>query len=344
MICKYTNRNWGLNQRVLVNLTKTLLTPCMFYAGLVWLTPTTLENMKQIWYKVNKTAVGAVFNVSQTLCEILNGLAPLRIQNSINRVKHYLKLLMFSPEDDTLMQFIDLGHSSLLAVHLREVYNFLVWKAKIYPLGITAGDSVLIESKDYSSFAKLGQLTGTYSKSMMKKYTEELWQKTVDTEYQMQGSQHSPKVSTNQIVIPKGTPRDTEVLMLSMFYKNNLLNGFLHRLYPLKFKSELCSCQTAVQTAYHVIMECPEVNKALRIRLRKILEESSTDSQGWFEDEITLINHSRNNLFSSIMVKGLAENKSNHRLKIVLPKPKTAPPKPKSSKVTTDPPDSTSKS
>ena len=33
MICKYTNRNWGLNQRVLINLTRTLLTPCIFYAA-----------------------------------------------------------------------------------------------------------------------------------------------------------------------------------------------------------------------------------------------------------------------------------------------------------------------
>ena len=43
--------------------------------------------------------MGAVFNVSQTTSEIINGLAPLRIQNSVNRVKHYLKLLMFSTQD-----------------------------------------------------------------------------------------------------------------------------------------------------------------------------------------------------------------------------------------------------
>ena len=241
MICKYTNRNWGLNQRVLINLTRTLLTPCMFYAGLVWLTPKLLEDMKQIWYKVNKTAVGAVFNVSQTTSEIINGLAPLRIQNSVN--------LMFSTQDDPLMQLVKLGDSSLLSAHLREVYSFLVWKAKKYPLDITAGDSTIIERKDYASFNRLGQLTGMYTKSMMNKFTEEQWQKAVDNEYQMLGTQHSPIVSTNQILIPRGTPRDVEVLVLSMFYKNNLLNVFLHKLYPLKYSSELCSCKMAAQTS-----------------------------------------------------------------------------------------------
>ena len=329
MICKYTNRNWGLNQRVLINLTRTLLTPCIFYAGLVWLTPKLLEDMKQIWYKVNKTAVGAVFNVSQTTSEIINGLAPLRIQNSVNRVKHYLKLLMFSTQDDPLMQLVKLGDSSLLSAHLREVYSFLVWKAKKYPLDITAGDSAIIERKDYASFNRLGQLTGMYTKSMMKKFTEEQWQKAVDNEYQMLGTQHSPIVSTNQILIPRGTPRDVEVLVLSMFYKNNLLNVFLHKLYPLKYSSELCSCKMAAQTSYHVIMECKEMDCDLRESLKEILEETSPEGQGWFEDEITLLNHSRNNKFTSMMVKGLHKNLSNHRLKIVLPKPKTVklPPK-----------------
>ena len=176
----------------------------MFYAGLVWLTPKL----------VNKTAVGAVFNVSQTTSEIINGLAPLRIQNSVNLVKHYLKLLMFSTQDDPLMQLVKLGESSLLSAHLREVYSFLVWKAEKYPLYITAGDSVIIDSKDYASFSRLGQLTGTYTKSMMKQFTEEQWQKAVDNEYQMLGTPHSPTVSTNQIVVPRGTPRDVEVLVL----------------------------------------------------------------------------------------------------------------------------------
>ena len=168
-----------------------------------------------------------------------------------------------------------------------------------------------------------------YTKSMMKKFTEEPWQKAVDNEYQMLGTQHSPIVSTNQILIPRGTPRDVEVLVLSMFYKNNLLNVFLHKLYPLKYSSELCSCKMAAQTSYHVIMECKEMDCDLRESLKEILEETSPEGQGWFEDEITLLNHSRNNKFTSMMVKGLHKNLSNHRLKIVLPKPKTVklPPK-----------------
>ena len=137
------------------------------------------------------------------------------------------------------------------------------------------------------------------------------------------------KVSTNQIVIPRGTPRDIEVLALSMFYKNNLLNGFLHKLYPLKYRSELCSCEMAAQTSYHVIMECKEVDSDLREGLKAIVEKTPPDGQGWYEDEITLLNHSRNNRFTSMLVKSLRDNVSTHRLKIILPKPKTAkvPPK-----------------
>ena len=67
----------------------------------------------------------------------------------------------------------------------------------------------------------------------------------------------------------------------------------------------------------------------LRGSLKEILSETSPAGQGWFEDEITLLNHSRNIKFTSMMVKGLQKNLSNHRLKIVLPKPKTVklPPK-----------------
>ena len=36
-ICKYANKNWGLCQRTLVFLVKTILLPCIFYGGIIWM-------------------------------------------------------------------------------------------------------------------------------------------------------------------------------------------------------------------------------------------------------------------------------------------------------------------
>ena len=91
-ICRYTSRNWGLNQKVMVRLGQTLLLSSMFYAGIIWMREGHLEKLEKLWYKLLKTSIGAVFNISQITAEIILGIPPLKILNRVNTTKHYLKI------------------------------------------------------------------------------------------------------------------------------------------------------------------------------------------------------------------------------------------------------------
>ena len=51
-ISRYTNRNWGLNQKVLMRLTKTLMFSCLFYGSLIWHNNTNLVQLNKFWYKL----------------------------------------------------------------------------------------------------------------------------------------------------------------------------------------------------------------------------------------------------------------------------------------------------
>ena len=66
-------------------------------------------NMKiidKLWCKIAKTAVGAIFNVNQSILEVILGIPPLQVQKQIITVKHYLKALTIDRETDDYMDFI----------------------------------------------------------------------------------------------------------------------------------------------------------------------------------------------------------------------------------------------
>ena len=63
------------------------------------------------------------------------------------------------------------------------------------------------------------------------------------------------------LAFPVGTTRETEVLVMSLFYYSNILNGSLCRLYPTIYKSPLCDCGKGVQDNYHVLLECKAESK-----------------------------------------------------------------------------------
>ena len=63
--------------------------------------------------------------------------------------------------------------------------------------------------------------------------------------------------------IPQGTSRNVEVLVMSLLYKNNLLNQNLWNLSQVP--SPLCSaCSLQEETADHILFECSAVDLNLR--------------------------------------------------------------------------------
>ena len=67
---------------------------------------------------------------------------------------------------------------------------------------------------------------------MFKQFLEICWQKSTTNYFTAESYHQLPKAVTDPLAFPVGTTRETEVLVMSLFYNNNLLNGSLPRLYP----------------------------------------------------------------------------------------------------------------
>ena len=79
----------------------------------------------------------------------------------------------------------------------------------------------------------------------------------------MDGYVSSPIPTSDILPVPKGVPRKTEVILMGMFYKNNLLNQSLWNLD--KVPSPLCAaCSQQEETPAHILFECSAVNVELR--------------------------------------------------------------------------------
>ena len=129
-ILKYCNNQWGLNQRVMLNLIKVLFLPTLMYGGMLWLNRQTLSRIKNLWYKVIKTSIGATSNVKTKICEIILSLPPLELLNEVNTIKHFMKLTIKKSDNDSLrysmLSLFDFpGHScSILQSHLSSAFKF----------------------------------------------------------------------------------------------------------------------------------------------------------------------------------------------------------------------------
>ena len=56
-ICKYSNRHWGFNQKVIVQLIKTFFHSTLFYAGHLWINKQNMTEINQLYYKTLKAAI-----------------------------------------------------------------------------------------------------------------------------------------------------------------------------------------------------------------------------------------------------------------------------------------------
>ena len=94
-ISKYTNRNWGFRQHVIVRLIEVLIYSRIHYAGTVWINNRSIKEVESAWYRTIKTA------------KMILGVLPLNISNKVNSVKHILKLNIFPNKEDPLKHLID---------------------------------------------------------------------------------------------------------------------------------------------------------------------------------------------------------------------------------------------
>ena len=326
-ICQYTNRNWGLNQNVLVRLTQTLFLSCMCYAGIVWMRGSHMEKINHLWYKLLKTAIGAVFNISQTRAEVILGLPPLEITNRINTIKHYLKINIFKEEGDKLKELVSSQliqgreMNRTLRNEIKEVFLFLEWKKSNAAVEPSVEDREIISNKDYALFQNLSAKVCGYSKEEIVSYTELIWQKSLDTVSKFNGEPFSPPVSCKRLDIPSGTSREDEVLFMSMLYPNNLLRYFVNKKFPNIETSPMCICGKDYQAPFHIIIECQITQDKERKGISDLIDKQHLSNRSIDGCEV-LIGLSREKKFVDVCLNIISSGKHQLRKKIILPKPK----------------------
>ena len=308
-ICRYSNIHWGFNQRVLTQLINTLFIPTLQYAGHIWIHPKNLNDINQIWNKLIKSAVGSIFNIKTSIGEVILGVPPISVQTIINRTKHYLKLNIKKMPEDTVSKYVSactdnrINQPVELKSAMKEVFKFLNWKLSVTPGDFTEEDERVISRKEEKHYVDLSSKACSYTKGLIKKYTEKIWYEKLTNQGLSEGEAHIPRPSFNKLPVPQNTQRQHEVLLMSMFYPQNLLNSFIYR-HTYSTESPLCPrCNRDEQTSFHVIYECNNHVDEIRQIIRDIVDIEEVQ-QG---DHITLLNCSREEKFINTCLKVLDE-------------------------------------
>jgi hypothetical protein len=322
-VCTYSNRHWGLNQRVMRQIIKTIFQSSIFYASHIWMSKDNMMDINKFYYKLLKSAVGAVFNIRHSTAEVILGLPPLPLINKCNLVKHYLKIIINNTPGDRMKKMLNdelTNHSnsgSVVNHSLRQVYNYLKWKVRKHGQGINENDKAIIESGNISEFLSLSPETCKYTKAQMEEYTVMLWRKSLENEFLQDGLNVIPIPTCKPLLLDSSTSRQVEVLTLSLMYDNNLLQSFLHRFDRQKYSSPLCPCGDEEQTAFHLLLRCslvpPEFRAETLAELKKV-----TGQEVFVESSVTILNASRSPKFIHSVTQTLSTIKDTLRTEIEL--------------------------
>ena len=269
-ICRYTNKHWGFKVHVMLLLLKTLFLSKIWYADHIWQTKENTQDINKLLYRMMKSITGAVLNINQNVAEILLGLPSIQTQTRIHNVKHLLKIINTPVQNDVYKEFLSSTFNQGLKIpkvihrKYKDLFNFLEWKLALYPNHFTNRDKVIVSGKKYHEFTTLSMKSCTYTSKMMKTYTEEtLWAQSIRNQFQLDGYSSLPTPSCDAIPIPRDINRNTEVQLLSLFYKNNLLNQSIYNLG--RVPSPLCSyCHDEEETSDHLLFRCTYINQQLR--------------------------------------------------------------------------------
>ena len=145
---------------------------------------------------------------------------------------------------------------TIIHTKYKDIFTFLEWKMSHYPTHFNSDDQDIVNGKMYSRLFDLSEKSCTYFKEMMNRYTEtRLWKSSLKNQFQLEGYPIAPNPSCDTLPIPPGTSRKSEILLMSMLYKNNLLQDSLYKLG--KVPSPMCSlCGLEEETAPHILFSC----------------------------------------------------------------------------------------
>ena len=310
-LCKYSSRHWGFSQRVMLHLVNTLFISKMKYASHIWMNETNTKEIQKLWYHVLKSIIGAVLNVKHCVAEVILGVPPILIQAKTDGIKHFLKLNIYPIPRDRYSELLesnirDSNTCSLSIINIfKNIFKFLYWKLQNYENQFTAEDKTIIKDNAYDGFFHLSPKSCCYTPKMINKFMEnELWKPSLRSQFQIDGYANYPNPLCDPLPMPPNISRETEVMTMSLLYKNNLLNDSLYKLG--KVASPLCSlCHREEETATHIIFNCQEIDQALHEEALATFKTANkiNDSQILDIDHIGLLNASRYEPFIKSCVK-----------------------------------------
>ena len=176
---------------------------------------------------------------------------------------------------------------------MKEVFRFLKWKEMSNPQDFNENDSIIVSRNEITRYHELSSSCCKYTKGNIKKYTEKLWASTCRNKQLMTGELAIAIPSCSPLPIPTHTDRREEVLLMSLFYPNNMMNSFVYR-HTYNVESPLCRrCKVKEETPYHVIMECNSHLEKIQSITSKLLGQTAAS----IDHCNTLINCSRNHEF-----------------------------------------------
>ena len=156
------------------------------------------KNTKEIlklWYRVLKSIIGSVLNISLNVAEVILGVPPILIQANINSIKHFLKLNILPLPNDRYTQFITIMHNDqntvtfAISTKFKDIFKFLRWKYRKYQQHFTDDDSNIIRNNLYGEFFSLSAKACSYTKQIINLYVEtELWKPALKTQFQLEGN------------------------------------------------------------------------------------------------------------------------------------------------------------
>ena len=129
-------------------------------------------------------------------------------------------------------------------------------------------------------------------------------------------------VTCTRIPLPDELTRETEVKLLSLFYKQNLFNLFLSTAQKSQCNSALCDCGNDVQDSFHILTSCELVSSELRdVICTEMTQSNNAYSMDYVPaDYISILNSSRNQKFIESCIAVIVKNNPMFRAKYTISK------------------------
>ena len=213
-----------------------------------------------------------------------------------------------------------LSGNSEIVRNVRWLFQYYEWCSIMRPELFSMEDCEIVSSKDFLKLQHLSTNALMYTQDMMIQFTEKLWQDNITNRFHLMGETQIPAVTCTRIPLPTGINRETEVKLLSFFYKQNLLNLFLSSAQKSLGISALCKCQKDVQDAFHLLTSCELVDADLReiINTEMARENMAGSIEEVTADYISILNSSRNVKFIEACIAIINRNKPELRTKFVI--------------------------